>query len=172
MLALAFVIAFAFGFVARQFKLSPLVGYLLAGIAVGPHTPGYIADTVLAQQLADVGVILLMFGVGLHFSTRDLMAVRWIAIPGALAQIAVASLMGFGVAQAFGWGLGGGVVFGLSLSVASTVVLLRAMEARGDLGSPESRIAVGWLIVEDIFMILALLLLPTLADTLGGRPSV
>ncbi|WP_341702940.1 cation:proton antiporter [Ferrovibrio sp.] len=172
MLAMAFVIAFAFGFVARQFRLSPLVGYLLAGIAVGPHTPGYIADTVLAQQLAEVGVILLMFGVGLHFSTRDLMQVRWIAIPGALAQILVASLLGFGVAQAFGWGIGAGIIFGLSLSVASTVVLLRAMEARGDLGNPESRIAVGWLIVEDIFMILALLLLPPLADTLGGRPSI
>src|SRR3546814_3261830 len=117
MLALAFVIAFAFGFVARQFKLSPLVGYLLAGIAVGPHTPGYIADTVLAQQLADVGVILLMFGVGLHFSTGDLMAVRWIAIPGALAQYAVASLMGLGVALGFVRGLVGAVVFAMYVAV-------------------------------------------------------
>ncbi|WP_298725712.1 cation:proton antiporter [uncultured Ferrovibrio sp.] len=171
MLALAFVIAFAFGFVARQFRLSPLVGYLLAGIAVGPYTPGYVADTVLAQQLAEVGVILLMFGVGLHFSPRDLTRVHWIAIPGALAQIIVASVLGFGLAQVFGWGVGGGVVFGLALSVASTVVLRRALEARGEMDSEHGRIAVAWLVVEDVFMVAVLLFLPALADTLGGRPA-
>ena len=171
MLALAFVIAFAFGMIAQKFRLSPLVGYLLAGIAVGPYTPGYVADTVLAQQLAEIGVILLMFGVGLHFSPKDLMKVRWIAIPGALAQILVATMLGLVAAQVFGWGIGGGLVFGLALSVASTVVLLRALEARNDVDSPHGRIAVGWLLVEDIFMIAALLLLPPLADILGGRPS-
>jgi CPA2 family monovalent cation:H+ antiporter-2 len=169
MLALAFVIAFAFGMIAQKFRLSPLVGYLLAGILVGPHTPGYVADSVLAQQLAEIGVILLMFGVGLHFTPSDLMRVRWIAIPGALAQIGVATLLGFGLAQFFGWGLGGGLVFGLALSVASTVVLLRALESRGEVDSDLGRIAVGWLLVEDIFMIAALLLLPPLADILGGR---
>ncbi|MFN4275274.1 MAG: cation:proton antiporter [Ferrovibrio sp.] len=169
MLALAFVIAFAFGMIAQKFRLSPLVGYLLAGVLVGPHTPGYVADSVLAQQLAEIGVILLMFGVGLHFTPSDLMRVRWIAIPGALVQIAVASLLGFGLAQVFGWGLGGGLVFGLALSVASTVVLLRALESRGEVESGPGRIAVGWLLVEDIFMIAALLLLPPLADILAGR---
>jgi len=171
MLALAFVIAFVFGMVAQKFRLSPLVGYLLAGIAVGPHTPGFVADTVLAQQLAEIGVILLMFGVGLHFSPADLMRVRWIAIPGALAQIAVATLLGFAVAQVFGWGLGGGLVFGLALSVASTVVLLRALESRNEVDSDQGRIAVGWLLVEDILMIAALLLLPAFADLLADRPS-
>jgi len=171
MLALAFVIAFAFGMIAQKFRLSPLVGYLLAGIAVGPYTPGYVADTVLAQQLAEIGVILLMFGVGLHFSPKDLVAVRWIAIPGALAQILVATVFGLLAARTFGWGLGGGIVFGLALSVASTVVLLRALEARDDVNTDHGRIAVGWLLVEDIFMIAALLLLPPLADLLGGRPS-
>lgn len=169
MLALAFVIAFAFGMIAQQFRLSPLVGYLLAGIAVGPHTPGFVADTVLAQQLAEIGVILLMFGVGLHFSPADLMRVRWIAIPGAVAQIAVATLLGFMVAQLLGWGLGGGLVFGLALSVASTVVLLRALEARNEVDTDQGRIAVGWLLVEDILMIVALLLLPVFADILGDR---
>ncbi|WP_367158948.1 cation:proton antiporter [Ferrovibrio sp.] len=171
MLALAFVIAFVFGMVAQKFRLSPLVGYLLAGIAVGPHTPGFVADTVLAQQLAEIGVILLMFGVGLHFSPADLMRVRWIAIPGALAQIVVATLLGFAVAQVFGWGLGGGLVFGLALSVASTVVLLRALESRNEVDSDQGRIAVGWLLVEDILMIAALLLLPAFADLLADRPS-
>jgi CPA2 family monovalent cation:H+ antiporter-2 len=171
MLAMAFVIAFAFGMIAQKFRLSPLVGYLLAGIVVGPYTPGYVADTVLAQQLAEIGVILLMFGVGLHFSPKDLMQVRWIAIPGALAQILVATVLGLVAAQFFGWGIGGGLVFGLALSVASTVVLLRALEARNDIDSPHGRIAVGWLLVEDMFMIAALLLLPPLADVLGDRPS-
>ncbi|WP_341894710.1 cation:proton antiporter [Ferrovibrio terrae] len=171
MLALAFVIAFAFGMIAQQFRLSPLVGYLLAGIAVGPHTPGFVADTVLAQQLAEIGVILLMFGVGLHFSPSDLMRVRWIAIPGAVVQIAVATLLGFIVAQIFGWGIGGGLVFGLALSVASTVVLLRSLESRNEVDTDQGRIAVGWLLVEDILMIVALLLLPAFADMLGDRPN-
>jgi CPA2 family monovalent cation:H+ antiporter-2 len=171
MLALAFVIAFAFGMIAQKFRLSPLVGYLLAGIAVGPHTPGFVADTVLAQQLAEVGVILLMFGVGLHFSPTDLMRVRWIAIPGAIAQMAVATLLGFAAAQVFGWGIGGGLVFGLALSVASTVVLLRALESRNEVDSDHGHIAVGWLLVEDILMIAALLLLPAFADLLADRPQ-
>jgi len=171
MLALAFVIAFAFGMIAQKFSLSPLVGYLIAGITVGPHTPGFVADTVLAQQLAEIGVILLMFGVGLHFSPADLMRVRWIAIPGAIAQMAVATLLGFAVAQMFGWGIGGGLVFGLALSVASTVVLLRALESRNEVDSDQGRIAVGWLLVEDILMIAALLLLPAFADLLADRPS-
>ena len=170
-LALAFVIAFAFGMIAQKFRLSPLVGYLIAGITVGPHTPGFVADTVLAQQLAEIGVILLMFGIGLHFSPADLMRVRWIAIPGAVAQIAVATLLGFLVAQAFGWGLGGGLVFGLALSVASTVVLLRALEIRNEVNSEQGHIAVGWLLVEDILMIAALLLLPAFADLLADRPQ-
>ncbi|HEX6957831.1 MAG TPA: cation:proton antiporter [Ferrovibrio sp.] len=170
-LALAFVIAFVLGFAARQFRMPSLVGYLLAGVMVGPYTPGYVTDTVLAQQLADTGVILLMFGVGLHFSPRDLLQVRWIVVPGALLQIAITLLLGFGLAQTFGWGLGGGIVFGLALSVASTVVLLRAMEARGDLDSEHGHIATGWLVVEDVFMVLMLLLLPVFTDALNGSFS-
>jgi len=162
-------IAFALGFLATRLKLPPIVGYLLAGIAVGPHTPGIVADAAMATELAEVGVILLMFGVGLHFSTDDLMAVRWIAIPGAVGQIVLATLIGTGVALLWGWGLGAGLVFGLALSVASTVVLLRALDQRNDLMSANGRIAVGWLIVEDLAMVLALVLLPALAGVLGGE---
>jgi CPA2 family monovalent cation:H+ antiporter-2 len=162
------VLAFGLGFLANRLRLPPLVGYLLAGIAVGPFTPGYVADTGLAQQLAEIGVILLMFGVGLHFSVGDLMAVRRIALPGALAQIATATAIGMGMAHLWGWGLGAGLVFGLALSVASTVVLLRALAERGALDSRDGRIAVGWLIVEDLAMVLALVLLPALAGPLGG----
>jgi monovalent cation:H+ antiporter-2, CPA2 family len=160
-------LAFIFGFIATRLRLPPLVGYLLAGVAVGPFTPGFVADARLAQQLAEIGVILLMFGVGMHFSLRDLLAVRAIAVPGALAQIAVATALGTGVALAWGWSFQSGLVFGLALSVASTVVLLRALETRGGPGSPDGRIAVGWLIVEDLVMVVTLVLLPALAGPPG-----
>ena len=160
--------AFVFGFIAQRLRLPPLVGYLVAGIVVGPFSPGFIADTALAGQLAEIGVILLMFGVGLHFSLADLLAVRRIAIPGAIAQIVAATAMGATVAHFWGWSWGEGLVFGLALSVASTVVLLRALEQRGVLDSVDGRIAVGWLIVEDLVTVLALVLLPALAGALGG----
>ena len=168
-IVMGLVLAFAGGFVAIRLKLPPLVGYLLAGVAVGPFTPGFVGDTGLANQLAEIGVILLMFGVGLHFSIKDLISVRKIAIPGALAQIAVATLLGAGLAHFWGWTAGAGLVFGLALSVASTVVLLRALEQRNTLDSINGRIAVGWLIVEDLVMVLALVLLPALAGVLGGK---
>ena len=161
-------LAFVLGFLAARFKVPPLVGYLLAGVAVGPFSPGFVADTNLAGQLAEIGVILLMFGVGLHFSFPDLLAVRKIALPGAAAQIAVATALGAIVAHFWNWSWGGALVFGLSLSVASTVVLLRALEERGQLDSSEGRIAVGWLIVEDLAMVLALVLLPAIAAPAAG----
>ncbi|MDR7037734.1 MULTISPECIES: YbaL family putative K(+) efflux transporter [Methylobacterium] len=167
-IALGLVLAFVCGMVAQRLKLPPLVGYLLAGVLVGPYTPGFVGNSELAGQLAEIGVILLMFGVGLHFSIKDLMAVRSIALPGAVVQIAVATAMGGGLALAWGWSLGAGLVFGLALSVASTVVLLRALEERALLDSDKGRIAVGWLIVEDLAMVLALVLLPALAPSLGG----
>lgn len=166
--AIGFVIAFIFGFFANKLRLPPLIGYLLAGVAVGPFTPGFIADAGLATQLAEIGVILLMFGVGLHFSASDLMAVRWIALPGAVGQIGVATALGIGIAHLWGWSLGAGIVFGLSLSVASTVVLLKALEERNAVNGVNGRIAVGWLIVEDLAMVLALVLLPAFAEALGG----
>ncbi|GJG85125.1 cation:proton antiport protein [Gemmatimonadetes bacterium T265] len=162
-------LAFVFGLLATRLRLPPILGYLLAGVAVGPFTPGYVADAGLASQLAELGVILLMFGVGLHFSIADLLAVRRIAVPGALAQIAVATGLGALVAHLWGWSWGTGLVFGLALSVASTVVLLRALEDRGITDSADGRIAVGWLIVEDLVTVLALVLLPALAGPLGGR---
>jgi CPA2 family monovalent cation:H+ antiporter-2 len=161
-------LAFAFGLAAARFRLPPILGYLLAGVAVGPFTPGFVADGGLASQLAELGVILLMFGVGLHFSIADLLAVRRIAVPGAIVQVAVATAMGAAVSHFWGWSWGTGIVFGLSLSVASTVVLLRALEDRGILDSVDGRIAVGWLIVEDLVTVLALVLLPALAGVLGG----
>ncbi|HEV7768392.1 MAG TPA: YbaL family putative K(+) efflux transporter [Thermoanaerobaculia bacterium] len=160
--------ALVLGFIAVKFKLPPLVGYLVAGIIVGPHTRGFIADVALASQLAEIGVMLLMFGVGLHFSLEDLASVRRIALPGAIVQILVATALGTMTAMWWGWTFGGGLVFGLALSVASTVVLLRALEARGVLESMNGRIAVGWLIVEDLVMVLVLVLLPPLASILGG----
>ncbi len=169
-IAIGLGLAFIFGFIASRLKLPPLVGYLIAGVIVGPFTPGFVADSDLANQLAEIGVMLLMFGVGLHFSVRDLLAVRKIAVPGAIAQIAVATALGAAVAVWWGWTWGQGIVFGLSLSVASTVVLLRALEERGLLDSINGRIAVGWLIVEDLAMVLALVLLPALALPLGGTP--
>ena len=161
-------LAFVFGALANRFKIPPLVGYLLAGVLVGPHTPGFVADQELALELAEIGVILLMFGVGLHFSLKDLLSVRAIAIPGAVVQIAFATALGAGLAWLLGWSIGAGLVFGLALSVASTVVLLRALQERRMIETERGRIAVGWLIVEDLAMVLALVLLPALAGVLGG----
>ena len=161
-------LAFVFGAMANRLNMPPLVGYLIAGVLVGPHTPGFVADQHLATELAELGVILLMFGVGLHFSLKELLSVRAIAIPGAVVQIACATLMGCGLAWWLGWSLGAGLVFGLALSVASTVVLLRAMQERRLLDTDRGRIAVGWLIVEDLAMVLALVLLPAVAGLLGG----
>ena len=163
------VLAFGLGALAHRLKISPLVGYLLAGVLMGPFTPGYVADQDLANQLAEIGVILLMFGVGLHFSLKDLLSVRAIAIPGAIGQIAIATLLGMGLAHLLGWPLGAGIVFGLALSVASTVVLLRALQERRLIDTERGRIAVGWLIVEDIAMVLTLVLLPPLAGILEGQ---
>ena len=169
-IVMGLVIAFCGGFLASKLRLPPLVGYLLAGVAIGPFTPGFVADAELAGELAEIGVILLMFGVGLHFSINDLLSVRRIAIPGAIGQIAVATAIGAAIAMAWGWSLGTGLVFGLALSVASTVVLLRALEERNALDSENGRIAVGWLIVEDLAMVLALVLLPALGESLGAEP--
>lgn len=169
-LAAAFGLALVLGFFAVRLKLPPLVGYLLAGIVLGPATPGFVADVELARQLAEIGVMLLMFGVGLHLSLDDLLSVRKIAVPGALAQIAVATLLGAGAGVLWGWRPGTSIVFGLALSVASTIVLLRALEDRGVLDSINGRIAVGWLVVEDLAMVLLLVLLPPLARVLGGGP--
>ena len=167
-ISMGLVLAFIGGMIANKLRLPPLVGYLLAGVALGPFTPGFVGDAHIAGQLAEIGVMLLMFGVGLHFSINDLLAVRGIAIPGAIAQIAVATLFGVALAHLWGWGLGAGLVFGLALSVASTVVLLRALEQRNELDSVNGKIAVGWLIVEDLAMVLALVLLPALAGALGA----
>ncbi|GHC70494.1 YbaL family putative K(+) efflux transporter [Limoniibacter endophyticus] len=167
-IAVGLVLAFIFGAIANRLRLSPLVGYLVAGVVVGPATPGYVADVHLAPELAEIGVILLMFGVGLHFSMRDLLSVKAIAIPGALAQIAIATLLGVTLSWAMGWSLGAGLVYGLALSVASTVVLLRALQERHILETERGRIAVGWLIVEDLAMVMALVLLPALSGLLGG----
>ncbi|MFN3522803.1 MAG: YbaL family putative K(+) efflux transporter [Phenylobacterium sp.] len=162
--------AFILGALAQRLRLSPLVGYLMAGVLVGPFTPGYVADQALANQLAELGVILLMFGVGLHFSLKDLMAVRAVAIPGAVVQMVVATLLGAGLGVLLGWPIGGGLVFGVSLSVASTVVLLRALQERRIVQTERGKIAVGWLIVEDLAMVLALVLLPAVAGALQGGP--
>ncbi|TPK96158.1 sodium:proton antiporter [Mesorhizobium sp. B2-4-12] len=162
-------LAFIFGALANRFRIPPLVGYLVAGVLVGPNTPGFVADASLANELAEIGVILLMFGVGLHFSLKDLLSVRAIAVPGAIVQIGFAALLGIGLAWMLGWSMGAGVVFGLALSVASTVVLLRALQERRLIETERGRIAVGWLIVEDLAMVLALVLLPALAGVLGGQ---
>ncbi|MES2623816.1 MAG: YbaL family putative K(+) efflux transporter [Pseudomonadota bacterium] len=167
-IAASFGLALAMGLVAVRLKLPPLVGYLLAGILLGPATPGFVGDPELSSQLAEIGVILLMFGVGLHFSLKDLLQVKRIALPGALFQILVATAMGVGVAFMWGWNFGASLVFGLALSVASTVVLIRALEQRNLLRTVNGRIAVGWLIVEDLVMVLVLVLLPPLAGSLGG----
>jgi monovalent cation:H+ antiporter-2, CPA2 family len=168
-IAAALGLGLLFGMVAVKLRLPALVGYLAAGVIIGPATPGFVADVQLASQLAEIGVMLLMFGVGLHFSLDDLMEVKGIALPGAILQIAVATLLGMGLAHWWGWSLGAGLVFGLALSVASTVVLLRALEDRGELDSFNGRIAVGWLVVEDLVTVLVLVLLPALSGILGGK---
>ncbi|MBP2845383.1 Kef family K(+) transporter [Dickeya oryzae] len=165
-MAVGLVLAFLLGILANRLRISPLVGYLVAGVMVGPFTPGFVADTQLAPEIAELGVILLMFGVGLHFSLRDLMAVKSIAIPGAVAQIVMATLLGTGLSSILGWSLSEGLVFGLCLSTASTVVLLRALEERQLIDSQRGQIAIGWLIVEDLAMVLTLVLLPAFADML------
>ena len=167
-IAISLAFAFVGGLLAVRLRLPPLVGYLLAGIVVGPFTPGFVADAKLAPQLAEIGVILLMFGVGTHFSIRDLVAVRGVALPGAFTQIIVATALGAGVVTLWGWSLGAGIIFGLSLSVASTVVLLRALEDRDMIKSDDGRIAIGWLVVEDLLMVLTLVLLPALTGVIGG----
>ena len=169
LIAIGFVLALGFGFLAAKVRLPPLIGYLIAGIAVGPFTPGFVADSGLAGELAEIGVILLMFGVGLHFSLDTLLRVRTIALPGAVVQITVATAIGAALAKWWGWNLAAGLVFGLALSVASTVVLLRALEQRNELDTDQGRIAVGWLIVEDLAMVLALVFLPALAAATQGE---
>lgn len=169
MIVIGLVLAFTLGALAHRVRISPLVGYLLAGVVIGPFTPGYIGDQHLANELAEIGIILLMFGVGLHFSLKDLLSVRALAVPGAVGQIAIATLLGMGLAHFLGWTVGAGIVFGLALSVASTVVLLRALQERRLVETERGRIAVGWLIVEDIAMVLTLVLLPALAGVLKGQ---
>ena len=168
-MVISLVYALVGGYIASRLHLPPLLGYLIAGVAVGPFTPGFVADARLAPQLAEIGVILLMFGVGMHFSVRDLLAVGNIAIPGALVQIAVAVALTCVVAHSWGWHFGPGLILGLALSVASTVVLLRVLEAEGILESPIGRLAVGWLIVEDLVTVVILVMLPALASLLGGE---
>jgi monovalent cation:H+ antiporter-2, CPA2 family len=168
--AVGLVYALIGGYIASRLRLPPLVGYLLAGIVVGPFTPGFVADAKLAPQLAEIGVILLMFGVGLHFSIGDLLAVRRVAVPGALVQVVATVALSFGVTRLWGWSNGAGVVLGLALSVASTVVLLRGLETQGLLNAQSGRIAVGWLIVEDLLTVLVLVLLPAFAALLAEQP--
>jgi CPA2 family monovalent cation:H+ antiporter-2 len=170
-LATGFALALVLGFIAARLRLPALVGYLVAGILIGPATPGFVADAAIAGQLAEIGVMLLMFGVGLHFAVEDLLAVRKIALPGAVVQMIVATALGAGLATLWGWPFGGALVFGISLSVASTVVLLKALESRGVVESANGRIAIGWLVVEDLAMVLVLVLLPALAPSLGGQAA-
>jgi CPA2 family monovalent cation:H+ antiporter-2 len=167
-IAVSMALAFVAGFIAFKLNLSPIIGYLAAGMIIGPFTPGHVANTEIAAELSEVGIILLMFGVGLHFSFKDLWAVRKVAVPGAVLQILVASLLGAAVAIYWGWNPAASIVFGLSLSVASTVVLIKALDQRGIFESADGKIAVGWLIVEDLAMVLALVLLPALAPTGGS----
>lgn len=169
LLAVGFGVALFFGYIAARLRLPPLIGYLIAGIIISPNTPGIEADIHLANQLAELGVMFLMFGVGMHFSLNDLLQVRRIALPGAILQIAVATLLGVGVSMLWGWSFGSAMVFGLSLSCASTVVLLKALGDRGLLDSVNGKIAVGWLLVEDLVMVLVLVLLPATAVLLGGK---
>ncbi|SDH78129.1 YbaL family putative K(+) efflux transporter [Nitrosomonas sp. Nm132] len=170
-IAVALGIALMLGFVAERIKIPALVGYLITGIIIGPGTPGFVADVSIASQLSEIGVMLLMFGVGLHFSLNDLLAVKRIAIPGAVVQMGLATVLGMGMTWWWGWSLGSGLIFGLSLSCASTVVLLKALEARGILETMNGHIAVGWLVVEDLATVLVLVLLPPLAGILGGTPA-
>jgi CPA2 family monovalent cation:H+ antiporter-2 len=168
LIAVGLALAFIAGSIAVRLRLSPIIGYLIAGIAVGPFTPGFVGEAHLAAELAEIGVILLMFGVGMHFSVAELWAVRSIAVPGAIIQILVATAMGVVVALWWGWSFGAGLVFGLALSVASTVVLLRALESSHSVNTPDGKVAIGWLIVEDLVMVLTLVLLPAFAEQLGG----
>src|SRR3954468_17080973 len=166
------VLAFAFGAIAHRLKASPIVGYLLAGVIIGPFTPGFVADQNIANELSEIGIILLMFGVGLQFSLHELLSVRAIAVPGALVQIAVATALGVGLGKILGWSLGAGLLFGIALSVASTVVVLRPLQERRLLDTERGRIAVGWLIVEDLAMVLVLVFLPALAEFTHGAPGM
>lgn len=168
-LVAAIVLAFIFGFIARRFGLSPIVGYLVAGLAVGPYTPGFVGDVSLSMQLAEIGVVLLMFGVGLKFSLDDLLAVRGVALPGALVQMGVATLLGWAFGRLMGWSDAESFLLGFSLSVASTVVLLRALEERGLLKSENGRICVGWLVIEDIAIVLGIVVLPAVIGALQGN---
>jgi K+:H+ antiporter len=170
-IAVGLVAAFAGGLIAQRLRLPTIVGYIAAGVVLGPFTPGIIADTQVASELAEIGVILLMFGVGIEFSIRDLLAVRRIAIPGAVGQIVVATGIGMLLGLALGWGIGGGLILGLAASVASTVVLLRTLDDRGELDAPQGRIAVGWLIVEDLCTVVILVVLPTIAPFIGGTAT-
>jgi len=174
-IAIGLTAAFIGGLIARHVRLPAIVGYIVAGVVIGPFTPGFIADTAIALELAELGVILLMFGVGIQFSVRELLAVRSIAVPGAILQTIVSGLFGMWLGSALGWSIGGGVVLGLAISIASTVVLLRALTDRNELDTPQGRIAVGWLIVEDLLAVLVLVLLPTIAPILGtagtGEPA-
>jgi monovalent cation:H+ antiporter-2, CPA2 family len=167
-IAAAFIAALCLGFLAEKIKVPALVGYLVAGIVIGPGTPGYIADTNIAAQLSEIGIMLLMFGVGLHFSPSELLSVKRVAVPGALIQMAVTTSVGAGIAWFWGWGLAPSVIFGLCLACASTVVLLKSLEVRGELDSMGGRIAVGWLVVQDLVTVLALVLLPPFAAIIGG----
>ena len=170
-IAVAFGLAFLFGYIAQRFTLPPLVGYLVAGVLVGPFTPGYVADAGLASQLAEIGVILLMFGVGLHFSIGDLMSVRRVAVPGALAHMLLATVLGALLPRLWGWPWGESVVFGVALSIASTVVLMRALEQRGVLDTADGRMALGWLIVEDLATVLVLVVLPAFGTSTQSAPA-
>lgn len=167
-IAAAFGLALIFGFLAERIKLPALVGYLLAGIVIGPATPGFVADVGIASELSEIGIMLLMFGVGLHFSLKDLLAVKHIALPGAVVQMSIATVLGAALAITWGWNMGQGVIFGLALSCASTVVLLKALESRSLLDSMNGKIAVGWLVVEDLATVIMLVLMPPLAGFLGG----
>src|SRR4051812_25225790 len=168
-LAAALTAALLLGVVARQLRLPPLVGYLIAGMLIGPQTPGFIGDLALAGELSEIGIILLMFGVGLHFSPRELAEARGVVVPGAPVAMAVATLLGWGTARLWGWTDGQGFVFGICLSVASTVVLMRALTDRGEMLTNAGKVAVGWVVVEDLAMVLALILVPVGAALLDGR---
>ena len=170
-IAAAFGLALVLGFLAVRLGLPALVGYLVAGVFIGPHSPGFVADASIAGQLSEIGVMLLMFGVGLHFHLQELLAVRKVAVPGALVQIAAATGLGMLLTSAFGWSWGAGLVFGLAISVASTVVLLRVLSDNGSLHTPSGHVAVGWLIVEDLFTVLVLVLLPVFSSNDAGAST-
>src|SRR3982751_3667468 len=170
-IAAAFTAAWVLGLITQRLRLSPIVGYLLAGVAIGPHTPGFVGDAALAGQLAELGVILLMFGVGLHFHWRDLLAVRRVALPGAIGQSLVATLLGAAAAAAFGWPVRAGLVVGMAMAVASTVVLIRVLTDNRVLDTAAGHVAVGWLIVEDILTVIVLVLIPALGTSGGTDPA-